>query len=108
MGIAAVTTMNSRFTQKFVNRLGENITALDPRAMEMLRGLQSTYANSGSGPALAEKQATAAMFGMVQQQAAMVAFVQLFLILAAIFLLMVPLLLIMKRPPKGASAEMAH
>lgn len=108
IGIAVVTTMDARFTQKFVNRLGENITALNPRAMDMLRGLQSSYASSGSGPALAEKQATAAMFGLVQQQAAMVAFVQLFLIMAAIFLLMVPLLLIMKKPPKGASAEMAH
>jgi hypothetical protein len=48
------------------------------------------------------------MFGLVQQQAAMIAFVQMFLILAAVFLGMLPLLLLMKRPPKGTSAGMAH
>jgi DHA2 family multidrug resistance protein len=108
MGIAAVTTMNSRFTQKFVNRLGENITPFDPQAHQMLSNLQSTFAASGSGPALAKQQATAALFGMVQRQAAMLAFVEVFILLALMFLAMVPLLLLMKRPPKGAQADMAH
>jgi DHA2 family multidrug resistance protein len=108
IGIAAVTTMDARFTQKFVNRLGENITQLDPAAMQMMEGLRQRFLASGAGPALANKQAAAAMFGMVQQQAAMIAFVQLFLLLAAIFVGMLPLLLIMKRPSKDTHVEMAH
>jgi hypothetical protein len=45
---------------------------------------------------------------MIQRQAAMLAFVELFILLALMFLAMVPLLLLMKRPPKGAQADMAH
>jgi hypothetical protein len=48
------------------------------------------------------------MFELVQRQAAMLAFIQLFLLLAVIFLAMIPLILIMKRPPRGARAEMGH
>jgi hypothetical protein len=48
------------------------------------------------------------MFGMVQRQAAMLAFVELFRVLALVFLLMIPLLLLMKKPPKGARAEAGH
>jgi MFS transporter, DHA2 family, multidrug resistance protein len=108
IGIAMVTTMNARFTQTYISRLGENVTAYNSAAMDMLRSLQSMWSNAGSGPALAERQAAASMFGLVQRQAAMLAFIQLFLLLAVIFLAMIPLILIMKRPPRGARAEMGH
>jgi hypothetical protein len=38
----------------------------------------------------------------------MLAFIQLFVLLAIIFLLMIPLIPIMKRPAKGAPVEMGH
>ena len=38
----------------------------------------------------------------------MLAFIEMFSVLALVFLGIIPLILIMKRPPKGARAEMGH
>jgi hypothetical protein len=38
------------------------------------------------------------MFGLVEQQAAMRAFVDIFLLLTVMFIAMIPLLLLMKKP----------
>ncbi|HWR53850.1 MAG TPA: DHA2 family efflux MFS transporter permease subunit [Bryobacteraceae bacterium] len=108
IGIATVTTMDARFTQKFINRLGENVTPFHPGVNAMLEGLRSMWTAAGSGPGLADRQAIAGIYGLVQRQASMLAFVQAFLLLAVVFLLMIPLILIMKRPPRGARAQMGH
>jgi len=49
----------------------------------------------------AMQRAYASVSGMVQQQAAMVSFVHLFRMLGIIFLLLLPLVLLMKRPRTG-------
>jgi DHA2 family multidrug resistance protein len=108
VGIALVTTIDTRLTQKYVNRLGENVTPFDPNAMQMLERFRSMWNGAGSGPGLSDQQSIASMFGLVQRHAAMLAFVELFRGLALVFLLMIPLLLIMKKPPKGAKAEAGH
>jgi MFS transporter, DHA2 family, multidrug resistance protein len=108
IGIAMVTTLDTRFTQKYVNRLVENVTPFDPNAMQLLDQFRLMWQGTGSGPGLADQQSLASMFGLVQRQAAMLAFVELFRALALIFLLMIPLLLIMKKPPKGVRAEAGH
>jgi DHA2 family multidrug resistance protein len=108
IGIAMVTTLDTRFTQKYVNRLVENVTPFDPNAIQLLDRFRSMWQGTGSGPGLADQQSLASMFGLVQRQAAMLAFVELFRALALIFLLMIPLLLIMKKPPKGVRAEAGH
>ena len=45
---------------------------------------------------------------MVSQQAIMVAFVQLFRVLALVFAIVVPLVFIMRRPKAGQPATPAH
>jgi hypothetical protein len=45
---------------------------------------------------------------MVSQQAVMVAFVQLFRVLALVFAIVVPLVFIMRRPKTGQPAAPAH
>ena len=62
---------------------------------------------AGSDPVTASQRAYAAMFGMVQRQAMMVSFVDVFRLLGTMFLLLLPLILLMKRP-KGAPAPGAH
>ena len=49
-----------------------------------------------------------ALSGMVSQQAVMVAFVQLFRVLALVFAIVVPLVFIMRRPKAGQPATPAH
>jgi DHA2 family multidrug resistance protein len=48
------------------------------------------------------------MFGMVQRQAAMVSFVGLFQLLGILFLALLPLVLLMKRPRGGGGPMAAH
>ena len=55
-------------------------------------------------PTTATSRAYAALFGMVQRQATMVSFVGLFQLLGVLFLALVPLVLLMKRPGKRADA----
>ena len=107
VGIAMVTTLNARYQQAYVNRLGEHFTAYSPAAMGMLRQLQSMWLAQGSGPGRAGNQAVAMAFGLVQRQSAMLAFVDVFLVLTAMFAALVPLILIMKKPKNGPSEEVS-
>jgi DHA2 family multidrug resistance protein len=56
----------------------------------------------------ATQQAYAAIYGQLQQQASMMSFIDAFRFLGFMFLLMVPLVLIMKKPKGGGGAPMAH
>jgi hypothetical protein len=58
------------------------------------------FLGTGSGPGLAEQRAYGAMFGLVEQQAAMRAFVDIFKLVTGMFLLMIPLLLLMRKPKR--------
>jgi DHA2 family multidrug resistance protein len=62
----------------------------------------------GADPSLARHQAYGAVWGMVQQQAATVSFVDSFMAMAVVFLLVLPLLLIMKRPKHHARGAAMH
>ena len=108
IGIAMVTTLYARFTQSFVNVLGGHITRYDAPAMRLLRGFAHTTGGAASDFPLADRRALAATFGLVERHAAMLAFVKLFLILAGVFLMIVPLILLMKRPRHDAPVEMGH
>ena len=58
------------------------------------------FLGAGSGPGLAEQRAYGALFGLVQQQAAMRAFLDIFKLVTGMFLLMIPLLLLMRKPKR--------
>ena len=99
IGIAMVQTVQSRYIQKHMNYLASHITPFDPQATQRLDMLTAQ---------MGRPRALATIYGMVQAQAAMLSFIDVFRLLALMFLAMVPLLLIMKRPQRGAAAEMAH
>jgi hypothetical protein len=46
--------------------------------------------------------------GMLQRQAGILSYIDVFLMLCLIFLAILPLILIMKRPPRGAARVAAH
>jgi MFS transporter, DHA2 family, multidrug resistance protein len=107
MGIASITMMYTRYQQKYVNILGAHVNAGSVPATQMMGSIRSMFMADGSGPALADQRAYAAVWGMVQQQAAMRAFVDLFVFLTILFLAMIPLILIMRKPKGGRGAEAA-
>jgi hypothetical protein len=52
-----------------------------------------------------KRQAAAGLFGMVQQQAATMGYVDVFFLLAIMFAACLPLILIMKKPPKVEAGQ---
>jgi DHA2 family multidrug resistance protein len=108
VGIAIIAMLNTRYQQKYIAILGANVTATSPQASQWLGALRSMYLG-GAGPGLADQRAYASVFGLVQRQAAMRAFVDLFQLLTVVFILMIPLTLIMKKPKAaGAPPPSAH
>lgn len=109
IGIASVVTMNARQLQRHISDLGAHVSMYNSNAQAMLEQARNGFMARGMDMATATKQANAAVFGMVQQQASMMAFNDVFFLLAIMFLLCLPLILIMKRPTKqGGGGGMAH
>ena len=64
--------------------------------------------SGGSDIATAAHQARAAMFGMVERQASMLAYNSIFLILAGLFALMLPFIFLMRRPQAKGGPMSVH
>ncbi|MCC6588223.1 MAG: DHA2 family efflux MFS transporter permease subunit [Bryobacterales bacterium] len=100
-GIALSTTLLARSQQRYFSRISENITPYDPAAASMLRQMQEGFMARGADAANALEQAYAAIGGIVQRQAAMLSFIHVFQVLAMIFVAVLPLLFLMRRPRRG-------
>ena len=107
VGIAVTGTMLSRNTQAYVNVYGANVDVYSPATQRAFEAARGGFIASGSDPVTATQRAYGALFGMVQQQASIVSFVGLFRLLGVIFLLLLPLVLLMKRPRGGGPQTLA-
>jgi DHA2 family multidrug resistance protein len=109
MGIASGTTFLFRRQQFHTLLLGANVSASNPRTQAVLHGIQGRMIAHGADPTTAMRQSYGAVWGIVQQQAAMQAFVDTFRALAWVFISVLPLLLIMRRPKyQGARGGAMH
>jgi DHA2 family multidrug resistance protein len=102
VGIAMTGTMLARNNQKTTSMLGSNVTAFDPSSQSILYQLKAGFMAAGADITTATERAYAAVFGMVQRQATMVSFVSIFQLLGVLFLAIIPLVLLMKRPKSRA------
>jgi MFS transporter, DHA2 family, multidrug resistance protein len=101
VGIAVIAMLNTRYQQKYINILGSHVAQGDPVTQQWLGSLRSMFLSAGAGPGLADQRAYGAVFGLVQQQAAMRAFLDIFKLLTVVFVLMIPLVLLMRKPKKA-------
>jgi DHA2 family multidrug resistance protein len=110
IGIASVTTISARHAQVHINTLSANVNPYNPAAQTIMAQMKGAAMARGVDAVTANKQAAAGLFGMVQQQAAMMGYVDVFFLLAIMFAACLPLILIMKKPPKGGGGpgSMAH
>jgi DHA2 family multidrug resistance protein len=107
VGISTVATMLTRMGLQHTNLLAANVSPLSSLSMRMLTGLKGVFA--GSGPVMAEHQAYAVIYGIVQREATMVALSRIFQYLGLLVLVLIPLIALTKRPPKDQdSVPMAH
>ncbi|MGA2989189.1 MAG: DHA2 family efflux MFS transporter permease subunit [Candidatus Korobacteraceae bacterium] len=98
IGIASVTTMVARAQQHNINVLGAHVNfwSLNTRmALDSARNLAMSH---GADYATATRQAYGMVYGMVQQHAAMLAFVKAFRFLGILFFIITPLILLMRKP----------
>jgi DHA2 family multidrug resistance protein len=99
LGISLMTTFIARRSQFHQSHLVEHISPSSLQTRNLLLGLQSWFQIHIPGSAAdAQKRALGALYGMVQQQAAMLSFVECFRLTGILFLCILPLLLLLYNP----------
>ena len=104
VGIAIMTTFLARRSQLHQNHLVEHVTPGSGATCRMLQGMRANFILHGTDPATASRKAYAAIYGLVQEHAAMLAFVEAFKLMAIVFLLMLPLLPLLQYSKRKAAA----
>jgi MFS transporter, DHA2 family, multidrug resistance protein len=98
IGIAVITTVLAQRRVVHGQILSSHVNAYSPQATEVLAGLQAYFRSRGADATTAMLQAYAASKGMVARQAAMLSFIDAFYLMGFIFIAMIPLLFVMRRP----------
>jgi DHA2 family multidrug resistance protein len=107
VGIATVTTLLERRTQAHTARLIEHVNPFSLAYQKVLAGFTATFTSGGSSGANAAEKATGMVYGLVQRQAAMLAFLDNYKMLGVVFLMVLPVMLLLKKP-KGAVNAPVH
>jgi DHA2 family multidrug resistance protein len=98
VGIALIQTFVVRQRQVHTTILAEHITPYSPATQLMLARLKVAFMAAGSDAVTASERALAALWGMVQREAAILSFLDSFHVLGVVFLVIVPLAFLMRRP----------
>jgi DHA2 family multidrug resistance protein len=99
IGIALLSTMLTRYSQQNQNLLVSHAYPGNPAFDSLFGGMQQTLMNAGVDASTAMQQAYARVLGMIQMQATTLAFVQVVMLLAIVVACLIPLPMIMRRPP---------
>ena len=96
VGIAIMTTFLARRMQVHQNHLVANVHPGSVQAYRMLQGMRANFIQHGADAVTASRKSLAAIYDLVQEHAAMLAFVEAFWLMGVVFLLMLPLLPILQ------------
>ena len=108
VGISSVEALQFRHMQAHLNYLGQHVNEANARTQQTVAGLSQLFVSKGIDNVTAEHRAHAALWGMVQRQAAMLSYNDVFRFLGWMFLALLPLLFLMKKPKGGKGPPMAH
>ncbi len=109
IGISMVETVQFRKQQTHINILGEHIYPQSTAAQKMFESMKGYFISQGASAAMATQQAYDSIWGMVQRQAAMLAYNDTFLFLSLTFVCMIPFLFLLRKPKKvKPGAAMIH
>ncbi len=102
-GIALMTTFVTRRSAFHEARLSTHITPFDPQTVARLKGFTDHFTQLGFDMATAKSKALALIHGMVEQQAMLLTYNDVFYLIALFFLFCIPLLaLFLKKKKKTA------
>jgi len=102
VGISLVAAAQSHMAQVSQNILASDVTAANPMYAVRLQNLQRALLASGSDPVQAGHQAQAVLYGELLRQSSMVAYVDVFRLLAWLCVGLIPLMFFMKPIRPGA------
>lgn len=98
VGIAIAATLLSRYSQYYQNILVGHVNPYNPNLQVKMAALRNAVMARGSDAVTAEKLSLAALYGAVQRQAGMLAYNRIFWVVGLAFLVIIPLLLLLKKP----------
>ena len=107
IGIAAITTFVARTAQENQAILASHTSRFDPVLQQKLATIQNALEQHG-GHWEAVKRAPLILYGILQQQSALISYVHNFRVFALVCLICAPLVLLLKKVRKPAGAVAAH
>jgi len=108
-GVSFVTTMLARRSQFHQSVLVDHLTPYNPDVQTFMQGAgQLMFARGGADPSLAADRAQGLTYLLVQQQAGMLAFIDNFWMLGIVFLALIPMALLLKKPGHGEQPRLGH
>ncbi|MDB4873731.1 MAG: drug resistance transporter, EmrB/QacA subfamily [Gemmatimonadetes bacterium] len=105
-GIAGIATLLARYTTQMRAVLGDHIVAGDPTTVTRLNGLTAGMIARGADAWTARQRALALLDRQLIGQASVIAYGKIYVLAAALILLLIPLLLLV-RETKGAGGDHA-
>jgi DHA2 family multidrug resistance protein len=106
VGIASVSTMLTRARVMHGANLATHVSLYDPAVRGVFNQLQQLFQQRPSG-APPEIRAIAALNGMALRQASLLSFIDMFRLLGIIFIVMIPLVFLMRKPQAGGAPVVA-
>jgi DHA2 family multidrug resistance protein len=104
VGISLVTTWQTRFAQRHQMRLAEHVSPLNPAYQRAVHGLAAALHARGSDMFTATRQAQALIYGEVQRQSNMLAFIDVYWLLGVLCLAVIPFMIFVRRPQQPMTA----
>jgi DHA2 family multidrug resistance protein len=98
MGVSFVTTWIARRSQFHQNVLAAQVTDNSLFTRQALEQGRALFMRAGSDPTTAGHRALAMLYGAVQQQAALLSFLSAFRLMGILFLVVIPVAFILRRP----------
>ena len=100
-GIAIMTALLARRQAAHEGILAEKITVFSQAAMERLQTLEAGFGAHGGDPFTAQQQALTAMKGLIQAQAGVLSYADIFRMVGFAFIFTLPILLLLGRPNRS-------
>jgi DHA2 family multidrug resistance protein len=107
VGIAIAATMLSRYAQFYQNSLVPHINPYNPQFQQTFNSLTAAAQARGVDATTAKQAALAMIYGTVQREAAMLAYNRIFWIVGLAFLVIIPLLVLLKKRTNGKGGPAA-
>jgi DHA2 family multidrug resistance protein len=107
VGVSFVTTWVARRSQFHQSVLVAHVTPYSLRTEQMLAQGRTMFLNGGSDWVTAGRQSLSLLYRVVQQQAALLSFVEAFRIMGYLFLATIPLIFLMQRAKRNVASEEA-